>query len=299
MSNREALSRYNLIVNRIRKSPASLKDIQAYLQRESELQGYNFEISSRTFKRDLEDIWSIYKIDIQFDFSRKVYKIVSEEQSDIHNRMLEAFDTFNVLNVANGLAKYVHFESRKPQGTEHFYGLLHAIKNAQFISFTYQKFWTDEVTHRTVAPYALKEFKDRWYIIAKDEKDNRIKTFGLDRIQDLEISRKKFSYPSGIDIAGLYKNSFGIINPENSIPEEIVLSFDAEQGKYLKSFPLHSSQTSLVDTNDELQISLTLNITHDFVMEVLSYGDRVKVVKPDSLKQTVINHYQQALKYYK
>ena len=68
MSKREALSRYNLIVNRIRKSPASLKDIQAYLQRESELQGYNFEISSRTFKRDLEDIWSIYKIDIQFDF---------------------------------------------------------------------------------------------------------------------------------------------------------------------------------------------------------------------------------------
>ena len=298
MSKREALSRYNLIVNRIRKSPASLKEIMTYLQRESELQGYNFEVSSRTFKRDLEDIWSLYKIDIQFDFSKKVYKINNEDQPDIHNRMLEAFDTFNALNVANGFSKYIHFESRKPQGTERFYGLLHAIKNSHVISFIYKKFWTDVVTERKVAPYALKEFKGRWYVLAKDEKDNRIKTFGLDRIEDLEITKKRFSYPSDLDIAELYKNSFGIINPIDGKPEELILSFDAEQGKYLKSFPLHNSQRIILDTVDELHISLKVLITHDLIMEILSYGDRVEVRKPESVKQSVINHYQRALAYY-
>ena len=298
MSKREALSRYNLIVNRIRRSPASLKEIKEYLQRESEIQGYNFDVSSRTFKRDLEDIWSLYRIEITYDFSRKVYQINTEDQPDLNNRMLEAFDTFNALNVASGFSKYVHFESRKPQGTENFYGLLHAIKNNLMISFTYQKFWTDKVSTRKVAPYALKEFKGRWYVLAKDERDNRVKTFGLDRIQELEIKRNKFPYPANFNVTDLYKNSFGIINPIDSKPEEIILSFNADQGKYLKSFPLHASQRNLIDNEEELRISLKLHITHDFIMEVLSYGDRVEVISPDHLKKEIMNQYQKALSYY-
>jgi len=56
MSTREVLSRYNLIVKKVRKKPSTLKEINAYLEMESELQGYNFNMSRRTFKRDLEDI---------------------------------------------------------------------------------------------------------------------------------------------------------------------------------------------------------------------------------------------------
>ena len=299
MSKREALSRCNLIVNRIRKSPATLKEIKEFLKKESEIQGYSFQVSSRTFKRDLEDIWSLYGIEIIYDFSKKIYQINSEDQPDLNNRMLEAFNTFNALNLSNGFSKYVHFENRKPQGTENFPRLLHAIKANKVISFTYQKFWTDELSSRKAAPYALKEFKGRWYVLAKDEKDDRIKTFGLDRISNLEISRKKFTYPTNFDITDLYRNSFGIINSIETEPEDIILSFDPEQGKYLKTFKLHSSQVNLIDTEKELQIHLKLYITFDFVMEILSYGAKVKVIAPDSLKEQLKSHYKSALSFYK
>ena len=295
MSKREALSRYNLIINRVRKSPASLTEIQDYLKRESELQDYNFNVSSRTFKRDLQDIASLYKIDITYDFSSKVYKINTEDQPDLNNRMLEAFDTFNALNIASGFSKYVHFENRKPQGTENFHGLLHAIKNHHVINFTYCKFWTDVVTSRKVLPYALKEFKGRWYIVAEDEKDNLIKTFGLDRIPDLEITKKKFTYPPNFDVNILYKNSFGIINPVNKKAEEIVLSFDSEQGKYIKSFPLHHSQKTMVDNEDELRISLELQITYDLIMEILSHGSRVQIISPERLKKEVMTNWEKSI----
>lgn len=298
MSKREALFRYNLIVNKIRRAPATFIEISNYLERESELQGYDFNISKRTFKRDLDDIWSLYKIDIRFDFSRKIYYINDEEQPDLSNRMLEAFDLFNALNVADSLSKYVYFENRKPQGTEHFYGLLHAIKNNHVIAFTYQKFWDNTLSERKVAPYALKEFKGRWYVMAKDEKDERIKTFGLDRIQDLEITKKRFKYPDNINVADLYKNCFGIINSEQAQPQKLILSFDAEQGKYLKSFPLHTSQKILTDNEEELRLSIEVHITHDLIMEILSYGERVEVISPDSLKQELVYHYKNALNYY-
>ncbi|MGV3704300.1 MAG: helix-turn-helix transcriptional regulator [Arcticibacter sp.] len=299
MSKIEALSRYNLIINRVRKSPATLKEIREYLQRESEIQGYNFDVSDRTFKRDLNDIWSLYKIEISYDSSRRVYQINLEESPDLNSRMLEAFDTLNALNVASGLSEYVYFESRKPQGTENFHGLLHAIKNTQLIIFSYLKYWTGTVSIRKVLPYALKEFKGRWYLIAKDENDGWTKTFGLDRIADLEITKKKFVNRNKFNVAELFEECFGIINPIEGEAENVVLSFDADQGKYIKSFPLHRSQRILVDSNEQLRISLHVYVTHDLVMEVLSYGCRVRVIAPEKLRKEVLANYEKAALFYK
>ena len=48
----------------------------------------------------------------------------------------------------------------------------------------------DEASKRTSEPYALKEFKTRWYVLAKDNGDSNIKSFALDRLTNLEITNK-------------------------------------------------------------------------------------------------------------
>lgn len=295
MSKREAINRYSLIIQRVRKAPATFQDITDYLAKESEIQGYDFNISKRTFKRDLEDIFSLYRIDIQYDFSSKVYYISTQEDPDLNNRMLEAFDTFNALNQTEGISKFIHFEKRRPHGTEHFHGILYAIQNQKMIKYTYHKYWNDEFSVRLIAPYGLKEFKGRWYVIGKDEKDQEVKTFGLDRITHLEITAKKFTYPHNFDLNELYANCFGIINPKGLKPEKIILSFDAEQGKYIKSFPLHSSQQILKDDKDELQTSIDVLPSFDLEMEILSYGEKVKVLQPDSLRNCIKGRQKKAL----
>ncbi|MDR0830041.1 MAG: WYL domain-containing protein [Prevotellaceae bacterium] len=50
--------------------------------------------------------------------------------------------------------------------------------------------------------------------------------------------------------------------------------------------------------SDELRISLTLYITHDFVIELLSMGEHCKVISPQSLADTIKNTLQKALKQY-
>lgn len=298
MSKREAISRYNLIIKKLRKSPASFNEIADYLSLESELQSYDFNVSKRTFQRDLEDIRSIYNIDIQYDFSRKVYFIDFEQQPEVNERILEAFDTFNALNITDRLSNHIHFEKRRPQGTENLYGLLHAIKNQVQINFTYQKYWEDELTERIVEPYALKEFKNRWYVLANDLKDNQVKSFALDRLTDLEITKRKFQFPNDFNINEHYKYCFGIISPNGHKPQEEVLSFDPFQGKYIKSLPLHESQQILIDNEDELKVKLTLFVTHDFFMELLSYGENLKVIEPESLIKDIKNSLQETLKQY-
>jgi predicted DNA-binding transcriptional regulator YafY len=298
MSKRESIARYNLIIKKLRKHPASFVEIADYLALESELQEYNFNVSKRTFQRDLEDIRSLYNIDIQFDFSRKVYFLDFDEQPDINERILEAFDTFNALNLSDRLSNNIHFEKRRPQGTENLYGLLHAIKNQLQIKFTYQKFWEDELTKRNVEPYALKEFRNRWYVLANDLKDNKVKSFALDRLSDLDITKKRFQFPDDFNVNRHYKYCFGIISPNGHKPEEIELSFDPFQGKYIKTLPLHESQQILIDNEEELRIKLTLFITHDFFMELLSYGENLRVIKPESLINDLKSTFKNVLKLY-
>ncbi|MBS9766069.1 MAG: WYL domain-containing protein [Flavobacteriaceae bacterium] len=297
MSKREGIARYNLIINKLRKRPANFDEILDNLERESDLQGYDFIVSKRTFQRDLDDIRSLYNIDIQYDRSLKKYKI-EDEDSDASHRVLEAFDTFNALNVSDRISDFIHFEKRKSKGTEHLYGILHAIKNQVLIKFQHQKFWEDEITERTLEPYALKEARNRWYLVGKDLKDNRIKNFALDRISNLEITKQKFTYPNDFNIAEYYKYSFGIKAWGNEKPQEIVLSFTEMQGKYIKTLPLHHSQEILKDNENEFKIRLKLNITYDFIMELLSFGKEVQVIKPKSLINKMKAIYEECLMKY-
>ena len=295
MSKKIFLLRYLLIIKRLQRSKASFNEIEEYILRESEIRDMNLNISKRTFQRDLNEIRDIYNVDIQHDKKSKTYFIDSADQSTTTDRLLEAFEMFNALNLSDDLSHFIHFEKRKPQGTHHFHGLLHCIKNQFVVGFPYHKYDDDIIVKRDVEPYALEEFKGRWYLIAKDQNDKYLKTFGLDRIQELNITKRKFTAPENFNANDLYKDYFGIVNSSGDKAEEIILSFDNFNGKYVKSFPLHESQQILVDNKKETRIKLFLHITSDFEMELLSQGDRVKIISPTSLKRRMRDIYKSAL----
>ena len=305
MSKRAYLSRYLLIIKKLKAKPYSTyKELQSYMDNQLEylqMQDDTFDMrfSKRTMQRDLKEIRDLFGLDIEYSRSSKGY-FISQSETDNMNfqRMIEAFDLFNSLNLAQDLTPYVHLEKRRPQGTENLYGLLHAIKNKFQIKFSHQKFWEEEITIRIAEPYALKEFKNRWYVMANDYKDSHIKSFALDRLTDLEITNTKFEYPVTYNIEENYRYCFGIISPNDEKPQEIILSFNPFQGKYIKTLPLHHTQQIMVDNDEELQIKLKLCITHDFIMELLSFGDNMEVIKPKSLVNKVKEEHQKAFEQY-
>ena len=299
MAKQDYIFRYLSIIKKLRRSrEATFKEINEYLLKESEFLDRPFSVSNRTFIRDLIEIRTLFKIDIRYDFSKAVYFIAEDQQSDLNNRMLESIDTINSLKMVNDVTKYMFFEKRKAYGTHHFYGLLQVIRNRVVINLVHQRFDSDEPKERPVEPYALKESKGRWYLLAKDRNDLRIKTFGLDRILDFQTTPGRFDYPKHLDVNEMFRYCFGVINPDDVQPEEIILSFEPEQGKYIKSYPIHESQVILVDNKRELRIQLTLFITHDLVMEILSYGMAVKIISPERLISEVKAIYTGAISQY-
>lgn len=305
MSKRGYISRYLLILKKLKVKPYSTyEELHTYIENQFDYlqmqdDTLNIAFSKRTLQRDLKEIRNVFGIDIEYSKTNKGYYISQSETENMNfQRMIEAFDMFNSLNLAQDLTPFIHLEKRRPQGTENLYGLLHAIKNKLKIKFTYQKFWEEEVSQRLVEPYALKEFKNRWYILAKDSKDNNIKSFALDRLTNLEITTQHYQYPDNYSIEQNYRYCFGIISPNGSDPQDIILSFDPFQGKYIKTLPLHETQEVLVDNDQETRIKLKLCLTHDLFMELLSFGDNMKVIEPKQLVDEIKEAHKNAYKQY-
>jgi hypothetical protein len=74
--------------------------------------------------------------------------------------------------------------------------------------------------------------------MAKDNKDINIKSFALDRLTNLEITNQTYQYPDNYSIEQSYRYCFGIISPNDEEPQDIILSFDPFQGKYIKTLAI-------------------------------------------------------------
>jgi predicted DNA-binding transcriptional regulator YafY len=298
MSKQESLARHSIIIKSLRKRPHSFEEILHKLEEESELQDMRFEISKRTFQRDLKEIETLYQIYIKYDRGQKSYKIAEDHQDDYSERLFEALDIFQVLNLNQSYAQFIQFDTRKPMGTEHLSGFVYAIQNRFQVQFRYQKFYETDPEIRTVEPYLLKEYRKRWYVFAYDLDKKEFRTFGLDRLYALNITQTKFQHAQKIDPNEYFENSFGIIGPGDRQVEDIKLVFTQNQGNYVRTMPLHKSQKITSDKNGEMHVELRLIPTYDFLMEILFHGEYVKIIEPKSLKDAVKDKLQRMMSIY-
>ena len=198
------------------------------------------------------------------------------------------------------------------KGRELLSDLVRAINEGKQVNFVYHKFanQTEKSTEKTeilpenpaenqendlrvAHPYLLKEFKGRWYMIAYTDARKTIQTFGLDRISDLLISQKSAIPPEKHNFSpeNYYENCFGVTRKADERIEKIILSFNTFRGNYIKTQPIHHTQQEIINDAQEYRISLDLMINFDLIMEILSYGDDVKVLEPirlvDEMKKTL------------
>ena len=304
MSKQGYIQRYLLIIRLVRNNryiPLSelvrkVEDGLAYYDDTDDI-----GVSRRTILRDLREIRSGMNISIEYSRQEKGYYIPEDEDqiSDIE-RILEQYDLMTSLHAREELASIVFPEKRKPRGTGFLSPLIHAIKRGLIVEFTYVKFNNSVSSFRRVMPYALKEGRGRWYLLAVEIGENvrhagEIKSWGLDRIRDLIVTKERFTRNPSIDPEKEFKDVIGAYSKEELPVEEVILSFSPKAGRYNEAFPLHSSQETLVDNDKEFRIRLRIKITYDFKQELLSQSRDLVVIAPEHLRRELCEIYRKAL----
>jgi predicted DNA-binding transcriptional regulator YafY len=282
----EVYERLALIINLSRSGPFSWEAVSRKIEELQSIKGMDKSFSIRTFQRDLNEIREMHGIDIRFNRRINRYEVNEEDSGPINMNLQESFDMIHAFQLSKGISEFVFFDSRKAKGTEHLFGLVHAIQNRLIVSFEYSKYWLWEKENRTIKPLALKEFKNRWYLLGLNERDE-FRTFGLDRITDLTIGSRRFEDSHKVDMLSYHQDIFGISNdPEISV-QKVILTFTEFKGRYIKSMPWHQSQQILVDDGNILTISLDVKINYELISEILSHGDEVRVDGPERLREMV------------
>lgn len=268
---------------------ASYPELKSYLERKFEEKDLgDLKFTERTFQRDKKAILKVAGIQISYRRSRDVYYIAEDELTNAEESVFDNLLLVEAYREAKSNSDIMIFEPRKSRGLNLLNGIIHAIQHSKVLSFTYEKYWTTEKSERVVEPYALKEFQHRWYLLANEYKSEKlfIKTFALDRITNIEVKNSSFKRKQ-YDPRQAFHDSFGIIAPNGEKPREIVLAFDAEQGNYIKSLPLHQSQRVIKEETMRTIFSYFLIPTYDFVQEILSHGQRVEVLSPQAVRAEV------------
>lgn len=289
MAKLEQMYRLMQISSYLKSKPngATYEEVKKYLEEKYHHEGFGGEMafSEKTFKRDRTLLLDLFGIDISFKRSTMTYQLLDDKFSNSAQTIFDNLLLANAYKQTDNNREIMIFEKRQATGLELLDGLVYTIKNSIIISFDYTKHWEGVAHKKVVEPYALKEFRNRWYLLAneRDGKDFFLKTFGMDRISNLEISSSTFKRQH-VDIEAMFHNSFGIISTTDEEPLKITLSFEPWQGMFVKSLPIHHSQKVLMDNDDELKVELTLVPTYDFYQELLTHAERILSIEPKSVR---------------
>lgn len=155
-----------------------------------------------------------------------------------------------------------------------------------------------------IYPQFLKQYNQRWYLIAIKHRDNECKpiNLALDRIETIEPNNNIPYVKSGIDFAEYFNDVVGVTKPEGSEPQEIILQIEKGEYPYIESKPIHPSQDELFDCpNGEnyVRISLYVHDNYELRSKILSYGSKVTVIEPQSIRDKIADELKKSLDNYK
>lgn len=288
MSQHETIKRYYLIINLVKENqkPSKRKILEM-------LDSNGFNISKRTLESDIEDIQNELGIELVYDRSKNGYYIDLEESENLVY-MLQFLELsistqmmIDSLKEGKEALQYISFDSSDNlTGVHRLRDLFMAIKTHRIISFDHTSFQTGVTINYCIHPYLLKEYKRRWFLYGYVPSLEDFRIFGIERISNLILNDDHFKPMDNLNAAKKFDNIIGInLSPiENQPIQTIIISSNAEQGRYLKSLPWHSSFAIIKDDGNEFRFGIHVLPNNELIQLLLNYCNRITVESPQWLR---------------
>jgi len=191
-------------------------------------------------------------------------------------------------NIKNTKSAIVGFEQNLYlKGLEHFSRIFEAIQNQKVLSIVYKSFKNTEANIQEIHPYFLKQYNNRWFLFGHSDKFGTLSNLALDRIHDIEESKKAYLPNQDINFEEYFEDVVGVTVTDKN-PEKVLLEIEHSLWPYIESKPIHGSQKYKGKTEKGVQIELSLQINYELVALIFGLGERVKVVEPEHLMNEIL-----------
>ena len=190
------------------------------------------------------------------------------------------------------------FEDGTEGDAKHFLSLFNAIAHKQTVTIDYQRFGLDS-KQRIIFPYYLKQYRRRWYLFATILDHEFITCFSLDRILTFAYNNEVAYVNTDVDFNHYFDDIVGVSHPDGGQVEHIVITGDRWVEHYLRTLPIHPLQ-KLESLGDEgCRVTLDVMINNELIQELAFYGDHIRVVAPQSLRDKMAERARKQLEDYR
>ncbi|OYU82616.1 MAG: WYL domain-containing protein [Flavobacterium sp. BFFFF2] len=172
-------------------------------------------------------------------------------------------------------------------GLEHLPMLYKSIIKETVLAIEYQSFKDRNSKLLKVHPYYLKQFNKRWFLFGLNNTDKLLYNLPLDRIKSIKPDHMKFMKNSVINFKEYFEDIVGVSFQANSKPIKIRIHLDNEIAPYVLTKPLHGSQKKIESNDEGFVIQLEVIPNHELKQLLLSFGDGLEVVSPESYRDEI------------
>lgn len=176
--------------------------------------------------------------------------------------------------------------------------IYNSINENKRIKMVYKPYNSEKVT-LSLSPYLIKEYNNRWFLIAFQhesssnchetkqrflDRNEKINIYPFDRIKKIEFEEKEFK-PSTLDFNDIYENTIGvsIIDFNNLTEEKIKFKVNESSLNYIKTKPIHSSQKQLHDGS----FQICVYNSNELKYVLLSLSSYIEVLEPRILRDEI------------
>lgn len=290
-----------------------------------------YEVSSRTIKRDIEWLRDFHNAPIDYDpvkrgyfysdkgFSLPAFRITEGElfsvalaekvlgqyqNTPLYEKLKSVFD-----KIANLLPERVTVEpdwldtqftmlSEKPPliSNEIWNTLFSAARAGLKIIIWYNNPGFERSLKRTVAPYHIICHDGQWYVLGHDSYSDDIRIFAASRIASIQETEEHFIVPDNFGLAQYIDSRLGVFIGEATFT--VTLYFKPATATYIKERTWHDKQEIKECDDGGIILSFPTVQLQSVLFWILRWGGNVKVLSPPELIDLVKKDLREALEQY-
>ena len=183
-----------------------------------------------------------------------------------------------------------------------FNRLAEAVLESREIRFEYKKLNSNQAEKRKLQPYHLAEVDGGWYVIGLDLDRGEKRTFAVQRMKGVHVTRQKFIRPRNFKLEDHFAGSFGVWagNGPGGKVYQVKIRFTGFAARIVSERRWHPSQDiqSLDEQGDTIELTLELTALEDVARWVLGFGAQAEAIAPPEFREMVATELKDAANHY-
>lgn len=277
-------------------------------------------IARNTFMRHKNAIEKIFGIIIECDVHDEYKYYIDNShvlyEDSIQSWMLSTITVNNILSENLSLADRIYLEP-VPSESDFLLTIIKAMKHKTRVRLSYQKYGFEECSHVTIAPYSLRLFQCRWYVLGQSQRPARkgekverrvglpkdyvehYTLYSLDRVKEISETEEKYEIDKNFNASDFFRDCFGVFRDESQPVQKIIIRAFGLQRYYMRDLPWHHSQKEVFSGDEYADFEFNLRPTNDLIRYIMRYGSLVKVMSPTEVAKRVREQLLNAADLYK